>query len=559
MTAPIASLTDALRDAIARRFGPDVELDPARFVQRNRGDGDRGDVQVNAAFALAKQLRRNPAEIAAELAEAIEAEPFAPGEVSGKAFVNFRLRDEWLLAEIERRAAAERLLEPATTPEHVLIDFSSPNVAKEMHVGHLRTTIIGDSLARMFEARGHRVDRVSHVGDWGTQFGMLIRLIQEDALDVSTLSVAELDRLYKQAKARFDADPSFQEGARRAVVALQSGEAQARRVWEQLRDRSNDEFQAIYERLDVRVVEVGESFYQPMLAGVVSELERLGLITVDDGAKCVFLEGHSIPLIVQKADGGFNYAATDLAAVRHRVGEGADRMLYVVDHGQSQHFDMVFSVARKAGWLPDDVVCEHIPFGLVLGEDGKRLRTRSGDSIPLRSLIEEAEERGRLLAREHDAPEETGTHLGVSGLKYAELSHNRMTNYVFSFDKMVSLEGNTAPYMLYAYARINGIVERARSARAGEPRTQLGDAERGLAKLLADFEDVVDRAIAEYQPSDVTEYLFALSQEFNRFYETSRVVSGDEVDVLRLRLCEVTAATLRAGLGLLGVRTLERI
>jgi arginyl-tRNA synthetase len=266
---------------------------------------------------------------------------------------------------------------------------------------------------------------------------------------------------------------------------------------------------------------------------------------------------------VQKADGGFNYATTDLAAVRHRVASGANRLLYVVDHGQSQHFEMVFAVARKAGWLPDDVEVAHVPFGLVLGEDGKRLRTRSGDSVPLRSLLDEAVERGRALARERGAadPDTIGTHLGLAAIRYAELSHNRMTNYVFSFDKMVSLEGNTAPYLLYAYARIRGIVDRARErGEAGAPSGPLDEDERSLAKLLVDYEDVVDRAMTEYQPSDISEYLFGLSQEFNRFYERARVVSDvDGVNLRRLQLCEVTAATLRSGLTLLGVGVLEKI
>ena len=564
MTAPVAFLTERLGDAAARLGAPD-DFQPARFVQRNRGGGERGDVQVNAAFALAKTLRRNPADIAAELAEAIDAAPvFSPGEVSGKAFVNFHLRDEWL---VEEAAAGAPSLSPAEKPEKVIIDFSSPNVAKEMHVGHLRTTIIGDSLARHFEARGHDVDRVSHVGDWGTQFGMLIQYLREAEADVEAIPIGDLNELYKHAKTRFDADEGFRDRARQAVVDLQSGEEQARSTWELLCERSRTYFHEIYDRLAVEVREVGESFYEPMLADVVSDLEEAGIIEVSDGAKVVFVEGFTtregapLPLIVVKADGGFNYATTDLAAVRYRVQQGADRILYVVDHGQAQHFEMVYAVARKAGWLPDHVVCAHVPFGLVLGEDGKRLRTRSGDSITLKALLDEAEERGRALAREHEAPEDVGAHLGLSAVRYAELAHNRMTNYVFSFDKMVSLEGNTAPYMLYAYARINGIVTRSRDGLPERTRDAgLDDAERGLAKALVDFEDVVGRATAEYQPSDVTEYLFALSQEFNRFYEKAQVVSDTEgVDVLRLRLCEATAKTLRAGLGLLGVRVLDRI
>jgi arginyl-tRNA synthetase len=562
VSGPIAFLTAALREAVADRFGDDVELDAARFVQRNRGGSEYGDLQVNAAFGLAKQLRRNPTEIAQELAEAIDAAPvFAPGEVSGKAFVNFRIREEWLV----ERLVADVRLEPAPEPEKVLVDFSSPNVAKEMHVGHLRSTIIGDSLARHFEARGHTVDRVSHVGDWGTQFGMLIRHVLDSAMEPRGLSIDELNALYKAAKVRFDEDEAFRDSAREAVVALQSGEDWARQTWELLCDRSRQEFQDIYDRLGVEVREVGESFYQPLLADVVADLEAAGLVEVSDGAKVVFVEGFTtregtpLPLIVQKADGGYNYATTDLAAVRYRVQQAITRILYVIDHGQSQHMAMVFAVARRAGWLPDHVEAVHVPFGLVLGEDGKRLRTRSGESIALRSLLDEAEERGRALATEHGAPPEVGEHLGLSAIRYAELSHNRMTNYVFSFDKMVSLEGNTAPYLLYAYARINGIVRKAGGGGdAFEPRP-LDDAERSLAKVLADFGDVVDRATAEYQPSDVTEYLFALSQEFNRFYESSRVVSEGQVDPLRLRLCEATAGTLESGLGLLGVSVLQEL
>ena len=558
----IDALADALGSAVDARF--DTELEPRRFVQRNRGDSAYGDVQVNAAFALAKTLRRNPAEIAAELAEAIDASPvFGPGEVSGKAFINFRIRDEWLAEEIARRAAAgASLVPPAAEHEQVLVDFSSPNVAKEMHVGHLRSTMIGESLCRLFEARGHAVERVSHIGDWGTQFGMLIEYLREEVPDPASLSVGDLDAAYKAAKQRFDADEGFRERARRAVVALQSGEAWARDAWQTLRERSEAEFHEIYDRLDVEITEVGESFYQPLLPDIVAELEAKDLITIDEGAKCVFLEGHSIPLIVVKADGGYNYATTDLAAVRHRVGQGVDRIVYVVDHGQSQHFDMVFAVARKAGWLPEDVEAVHVPFGLVLGEDGKRLRTRSGDSVPLRSLLDEAEERGRALAAEHGTQDadSVGPHLGLAAIKYAELSHNRMTNYVFSFDKMVSLEGNTAPYLLYAYARIRGIIDRAAQHEAHAPADALDDDERSLAKVLVDFDDVIKRAIAEYQPSDVADYLFGLSQEFNRFYERARVVSDEQgVNVRRLQLCEVTAGTLRAGLGLLGVQVLDRL
>jgi arginyl-tRNA synthetase len=457
----------------------------------------------------------------------------------------------------------------------VLVDFSSPNVAKEMHVGHLRTTIIGDSLCRMYEALGHEVERISHVGDWGTQFGMLIQFLRETVPDAADVELGDLDAFYKQAKERFDADEEFRGRAREAVVALQGGDAEARTAWEALCAQSTSANRELYDLLGVRVDERGESFYEPYLAGVVRDLEAAGLLVEDDGAKVVFLDeyknkaGDPLPLIVQKADGGYNYATTDLAAVRHRVETGCDRVLYVVDAGQSQHFQMVFDVARRAGWVPDAMHIEHVPFGLVLGEDGKRLRTRSGETPKLRSLVESAVERATRFAEERRAsgrgnrstedPAELGRVLGVGSLRYAELSHNRMTNYVFALDKMVSLQGNTAPYLLYVYARIRSIVADAGGAGAPPGERPLNAEERGLALAVAGWGDTLNAALADSAPNLVSEHLYGLCQAFNRFYETSRVIENGAVDPVRLALCAATATTLEIGFDLLGVETVSEL
>ena len=553
---------------------PDAGLDVADTVQLSRNP-EHGDYQCNAALRLAKPLKRPPLEIAEELAGGIGgSDVFDPPTVAPPGFVNFRLRDEWLAQQTGERAAADAVeLGPAARREHVVVDFSSPNVAKEMHVGHLRSTIIGDALARFFEACKHEVERVSHVGDWGTQFGMLITHLSESGLDGS--QVDDLNAFYREAKRRFDEDPAFKDRAREAVVALQQGEPSARAAWQALCDRSREEFHEIYRRLGVEITEKGESFYEPYLAETVKELEDKGLVVVDEGAKCVYLEGFTnkegepLPLIIEKADGGYNYATTDLAALRYRIQQGATKILYVIDLGQSQHMEMVFATARKAGWLTADIEAVHVGFGLVLGEDQKRLRTREGESIPLRGLLDEAVRRARDLAaerlvtargtRKSEDVDRVGEHIGIAAVKYVELSHNRTTNYVFAFDKMVSLHGNTAPYILYAYARVEGIVAEAGTQGDGPAAVETAS-ERQLALDLARFEETVERAMADYQPSVICDYLFHVCQQFSRFYEESRVIGEDgSVNVPRLRLCEATATTIKSGLGLLGIETLEEI
>jgi arginyl-tRNA synthetase len=476
-------------------------------------------------------------------------------------------------------------VKPAKTPQRVIVDFSAPNIAKEMHVGHLRSTIIGDCIARILELRGHEVLRLNHVGDWGTQFGMLIAYLREKypaALTTSNaLDLGDLVTLYRQAKQQFDADEEFQETARKEVVKLQAGEGDTRRAWRLLCEQSRREFQVIYDLLDVKLTERGESFYNPFLASVVEDLDKLGLLVEDAGAQCVFLEGFTnksgepLPLIVQKSDGGYNYATTDLAAIRYRIQQDqAKRIIYVTDAGQANHFAQVFQVAKRAGWLTDEVEIVHIPFGLVQGEDGKKLKTRSGETVRLRDLLDEAISRARvdlesrLKEENRSETEEFIAHvsqvIGISAVKYADLSQNRTSNYIFSYDKMLDRKGNTAVYMLYAYVRIQGI------SRKGEiDFKNLGsdlkillkeEAELVLAKHLLQLSEVVSSVEEDLLPNRLCQYLYELSQKFNQFYDQYHVLKAEEpVRSSRLALCDITAKTLKLGLSLLGIQVLERI
>jgi arginyl-tRNA synthetase len=536
-------------------------------------------------MALARTLRRPPDELAQRLAVVLDVSGMCEvPEVAPPGFVNLRLRDDWLAARIATLVGDGGLgLSPAAKARRFVIDYSGPNVAKEMHVGHLRSTIIGDCLANLAEALGHEVERVSHVGDWGTQFGMLIAQLDDVVGEggEAPQRIGEAEERYRQASARFRDDEVFRDRARRRVVDLQSGEAGARATWQSLVDLSTAENAKVYQLLGVDgLVDRGESTYQPVLADVVADLEKAGLVVVDGGAKCVFVagftnsEGDPLPLIVQKADGGYNYATTDLAALRSRIEQGADHLLYVADAGQSQHFQMVFAVARLAGWLPERIEAAHVAFGLVLGEDGQRLRTRSGDNVHLADLLDEALTRARAFvverAAEHgdavpDDIDEVARVVGLGAVKYADLSQNRQSGYVFSFDRMLSLKGNTAPYLQYAYARIRSILREAGWGE-GPPGgvdvavTLREPQERALATNLVMVGDVVERAAAEHLPSLVCTHLYELSQVYNQFYEHCPVLRSDEpLRTSRLALCQATATTLAGGLNLLGIEVLERI
>ncbi|MGB8697852.1 MAG: arginine--tRNA ligase, partial [Thermosynechococcaceae cyanobacterium] len=466
-----------------------------------------------------------------------------------------------------------------------VVDFSSPNIAKEMHVGHLRSTIIGDAIARLLEFQGHEVLRLNHVGDWGTQFGMLIAYLREacpEALTASdVIDLGDLVAFYKQAKQRFDADDVFRETARTEVVKLQGGDPESRKAWDLLCNQSRREFQVIYDWLNVRLTERGESFYNPYLADVLTDLKTAGLLVEDAGAQCVFLEGFTnkdgdpLPLIVQKSDGAYNYATTDLAAVRYRIGQDrAQRIIYVTDAGQSSHFAQFFQVAQRAGWVPETVTLTHVPFGLVQGEDGKRLKTRSGDTVRLQDLLDEAiararadlEQRLQTEGRTETAEfiEQTARTVGLDAVKYADLSQNRTSNYIFSYDKMLALQGNTAPYMLYAYVRIQGISRKGNidftQLGAGIPLKLQDVAELVLVKHLLQWADILALASQDLMLNRLCQYLFELSQKFNQFYDRCAVLQAPEPErTTRLALCDATARTLKLGLSLLGIAVLERM
>ncbi|MEM8604552.1 MAG: arginine--tRNA ligase [Cyanobacteria bacterium P01_H01_bin.121] len=478
MTSVIDYLRDHFKAALTTTFGDDLaETDPLLVPATNP---KFGDYQSNVAMGLAKRLQQPPRTIAEQLIQNLKLdETCEQPELAGPGFINLRLKPDFLFEQLQAMQTDERLSMPVVKqPQRVIVDFSSPNIAKEMHVGHLRSTIIGDSIARTLEFLGHDVLRLNHVGDWGTQFGMLITYLREaypDALTTAdALDLGDLVNFYKQAKQRFDEDMAFREAARQEVVRLQSGEPDSLSAWQLLCDQSRREFQTIYDRLDVEIAERGESFYNPLLADVVQDLAATGLLVEDGRAQCVFLEGFTnkdgqpLPLIVQKSDGGYNYATTDLAAIRFRINQDeAQRIIYVTDAGQANHFTQVIQVARRSGWIPEQIELVHVPFGLVQGEDGKKLKTRSGETIRLRDLLDEAVKRAeadirqRLAAENREESEdfiqEVARVVGISAVKYADLSQNRTSNYIFSYDKMLALQGNTAPYLLYAYVRVQGI------------------------------------------------------------------------------------------------------
>jgi arginyl-tRNA synthetase len=590
MLQVVQQLDAQLRAAMAAAFPAVVAagqpLDP-QLAPASRPEF--GDLQANGALALARPLQQKPRAIAEAIVAQLQQDPAftalcLPPDIAGPGFINLTLRPERLAAEVQARLGDPRLGVPATeAPATVIVDFSSPNIAKEMHVGHLRSTIIGDCLARVLAFRGNQVLRLNHVGDWGTQFGMLITHLRQVAPEALTtadsIDLGDLVAFYRQAKQRFDSDEAFQTAARDEVVRLQGGNTTALRAWGLLCDQSRREFQQIYDRLDISLNERGESFYNPLLPAVVADLRSAGLLVEDDGAQVVFLEGVSgkdgrpMPLIVQKSDGGFNYATTDLAAIRHRFSDdGARRVIYVTDAGQASHFAAVFQVARRAGWIPDGSSVEHVPFGLVQGDDGKKLKTRSGDTVRLKDLLDEAVERAEADLRRRLADEErhedeafitqVATTVGLAAVKYADLSTNRITNYQFSFDRMLALTGNTAPYLLYAVVRIAGIARRGGDLTAataaelsfGEPQ------EWALIRELLRFDTVVAEVEHELLPNRLCSYLFELSQSFNRFYDQVPVLKADEpARSSRLALCRLTADTLRLGLDLLGIPILERM
>ncbi|KAJ4781285.1 Arginine--tRNA ligase [Rhynchospora pubera] len=550
-----------------------------------------GDYQCNNAMGLWSRIRgsgtefRNPNSVGQALANNLPpSEIIESTSVAGPGFVNINLSTNWISKRInDMLVDGIQTWAPILSVKRAVVDFSSPNIAKEMHVGHLRSTIIGDTLARMFEFSDVDVLRRNHVGDWGTQFGMLIEYLFEQFPnweDVGNQAIGDLQEFYKASKKRFDDDASFKERAQQAVVKLQGGEAKYRAAWKKICEISRSEFDLVYERLNVHLEEKGESFYNPYIPDTIKELTDKGLVEESEGARVIFLEGFNIPLIVVKKDGGYNYASTDLTALKYRLQvEQAEWIIYVTDVGQQQHFEMFFSAARKAGWLPPAEEkkfprVSHVGFGLVLGSDGKRFRTRSSEVVRLVELLDEAKNRSKaeLIQRlenngtisdwTDEELEQTAEAVGYGAVKYADLKNNRSTNYVFSFDQMLKNQGNTAVYLEYAHARICSIVRRSNKDIDTLKKTgtiTLGHPdERVLALHLIQFAEVVEEACNNLLPNVLCEYLYNLSEIFNQFYTNCRVIDSPE-ETSRLLLCEATATVMRKCFELLGIKPVFKL
>jgi arginyl-tRNA synthetase len=549
-----------------------------------RPSGREGvDFQANGAIPLAKRLGRPPAAVAEEVLAAVDlGEICRAVGIAPQGFINLTVSEPFLASAVSAQAADRRLGLPLVPPKTVVVDYSHPNVAKEMHAGHLRTTVIGDAICRMLEQAGHRVIRENHIGDWGTPFGMLIEHLREigEQEAAHELSVGDLDGFYRQARAAFDASPEFQERSRKRVVELQSGDPETLRLWRILVDQSIAYFQEVYDKLGVTLTPddiVGESFYNDELPDIVKELDRKGLLVESDGALCVFppgfagRDGTPQPLIVQKSDGGFGYAATDLAALRDRFGRlGADLALYVVGAPQAQHLAMCFAVAHLSGWLPSPEQAVHVPFGNMLGADRKMFKTRAGGTVKLIDLLEEAVARAADVVAAHselDADERASvaTMVGIGAVKYADLSTDRVKDYVFDWDRMLSFDGNTAPYLQYARVRCLSIFRRGSLSldeyMSGSVGVELREApERALAVALLEFPSAVEATLETWSPHRLCSYLFDLAGLYTTFFETCPVLRAEpEVRDSRLVLCALTAAVLGQGLSVLGIETPERM
>lgn len=588
MQTLISLLQEVVTRAMAHAW-PEIETDPSLVLADiiHSTQPQFGHYQCNSALKIGKALKKNPREIAQRIIENIpkttdDGTPLlALVELAGPGFINMTLEGSFLAQQIEECLSDVYLgvARPAEK-QRIIVEFSSPNVAKELHVGHLRSTIIGDCLARIMEFLGHDVLRLNHIGDWGTQFGMLITYMQEEHPEVvrgeKAAELPELMGWYKQSKIRFDADPAFKKKAQLRVVALQSGDTETLQAWRMICEISRKAFAEIYHVLDVSIVERGESFYNPILPKIIEELEAKKLIRISDGAKCVFMEGfvnregEPLPMIVQKSDGGFNYDTTDMAALWHRVNiEKAQRIIIVTDAGQSLHFQMIFKAGELAGFYsPNRVRLDHVPFGVVLGADGKKFKTRSGDTEKLIDLLTEAVERARaiLVERIPNASskelDDMAQVLGIDAVKYADLSCHRVKDYVFSYERMLRFEGNTAAFLLYAYVRVQGI-----KRKIGKPVDDLiGKAhillqhpsEIALALQLRQFAEAIDAVDRELLPNRLCDYLYELAEKFHAFFRDCRV-EGDEFESSRLLLCEATGRILQKGLHLLGLRTLEKM
>lgn len=570
-----------ITDAIGQAFGDALSLEEKKADMAACVQEEFGHYQCNSALRLSKILKQNPRGIAQKIIDHFHSDMCSKVEIAGPGFINFTLSPTYLSKQLQEQLNDRFLGASVPTPrQKVIVEFSSPNIAKELHVGHIRSTIIGDCLARLFEFLDQDVLRLNHLGDWGTQFGMLIAYMMESCPEVlqgkEPTDLASLMKWYKAAKKRFDEDAAFKTKAQKEVVRLQSGQKDSMHAWKLICDVSRKGFQEIYDLMHVQIKERGESFYNPFLKEVVDELDRKGLITISDGAKCIYLEGFQnregepLPLIVQKSDGGYNYATTDLAAIRHRIyEEKADRVIYVFDLGQSLHIQMVFAAAEKAGWLdPKKTEVNHVGFGLVLGPDGKKFKTRSGETEKLIDLLTEAVDHARniLIERMPDADPKEREHLaqvlGIGAVKYADLASLRTKDYVFSYERMLRFEGNTAVFLLYAYVRINGIKRKTHANMTQVLATNHISLEHpseiALGLHLRRFGETIEIMARDLLPNRLTDYLYELAEKFNAFFRDCRV-EGSAEEGSRLVLCELTARTLKQGLEILGLETVDRM
>ncbi|MFF5938555.1 arginine--tRNA ligase [Streptomyces sp. NPDC012508] len=586
--ASVPSLASTVQQRLAE--GLSAALPEAGSADPLLRRSDRADFQANGILALAKQLKGNPRELATKVVDGIPANDVLKEiEVSGPGFLNITVTDQAIVKTLAARAADDRLGVPfAENAGTTVIDYAQPNVAKEMHVGHLRSAVIGAAMVEILEFTGEKVVRRHHIGDWGTQFGMLIQYLIEHPHELDHKSedevsgeeaMSNLNRLYKASRALFDSDEEFKTRARARVVDLQAGDEETRALWQRFVDESKIYFYSVFDKLDMDIHDpdvVGESGYNDMLVETCRLLEESGVAVRSNGALCVFFDdvkgpdGNPTPLIVQKSDGGFGYAATDLSAIRDRVQNlKATSLLYVVDARQSLHFKMVFETARRAGWLNDEVKAVQLAFGTVLGKDGKPFKTREGETVRLVDLLDEAIDRAASVVREkardlsEDEIAERGAQVGIGAVKYADLSTSAARDYKFDLDQMVSLNGDTSVYLQYAYARIKSIFGKAGDRTAlAHPELELAPAERALGLHLDQFGETVAEAAAEYAPHKLAAYLYQLASLYTTFYDQCPVIKPEppkEVAENRLFLCDLTARTLHRGMALLGIRTPERL
>ncbi len=579
-------ISKAMSEVAGQQGGRDALVRPAT-------DPKFGDYQVNGVMPLAKQIKANPRKLAEQIVAKLDVSDICePPEIAGPGFINLRLKPDFVVANLlQVNKDTDRLgVEKADKPRTIVVDFSGPNIAKQMHVGHLRSTIVGDCICRLLEFQGHKVIRQNHIGDWGTQFGMLVVFLKQKIEELDTPEwtappLEDQEGFYKQASDQYYIDPEFANKTRTAVAALHRGDPAYLELWGMIVAESKKHYQRIYNLLQVKLKEEdvrGESFYKDMLADVVEELKKKKLAVESEGAVCVFppgfkdKEGKRLPVIVQKSDGAYLYATTDLAAIRYRVGTlKADEIIYVTDTRQSLHFDMVFAVARKAGWAKPETELVHVTFGSVLGDNGKPLKTRSGENVKLKELLDEAVERASKIVDEKnpdlpkDKKDEIARAVGIGAVKYADYSNNRTSDYIFSFNKMLAMDGNTAPYMQYAYARVKSINRKGKERGIDVNREMAGvkginiaePSELDLAKHLIRYGEAVGAAAGDYRPNYLTSYLYDLAQKFSVFYTNCPVLDASpDKRPTRLLLCDLTARTIEHGLNnLLGIEVIEQM